>query len=201
MKTFLIINSISGTKINIQLIIETPKFHSCKEYVNKYNAQVGYEISPSTAGQNTSNFFDIAGSISTSKNNNLKWHRDLPSKRWFCVRFCLLFAVTFLKPLNIITKKYFVALNWFPCNYIFFWKNACISIYRKCEPSVKNWICDLFELTQDTQSWHREQSWSRHIIDNCNLSHISLGIFYKLSHLPTPYLSLFTPTQIIMSTI
>ena len=127
MKTFLIINSISGTKINIQLIIETPKFHSCKEYVNKYNAQVGYEISPSTAGQNTSNFFDIAGSISTSKNNNLKWHRDLPSKRWFCVRFCLLFAVTFLKPLNIITKKYFVALNWFPCNYIFLKK----CVYQK----------------------------------------------------------------------
>ena len=106
-------------KINIQLIIETPKFHSCKEYVNKYDAQVGYEISPSTAGQNTSNFFDIAGSISTLKTNNLKWHRDLPSKRWFCVRFCLLFAVIYLKPLNVITKKYFVSLEWFPCNYIF----------------------------------------------------------------------------------
>ena len=115
--------------------------------VNKYDAQVGYEISPSTAGQNTSNFFDIAGSISTLKTNNLKWHRDLPSKRWFCVRFCLLFAVIYLKPLNVITKKYFVSLEWFPCNYIF-QKNASISIYRKHQPSVKmdTWSLSLFNM-------------------------------------------------------
>lgn len=103
---------------------------------------MGYEISPSTAGKNTSNFFDIAGSISTLKTNNLKWHRDLPSKRWFCVRFCLLFAVIFLKPLNVITKKYFVALEWFPCNYIFQKMRVSASIGNINHQS--KWIRDLW---------------------------------------------------------